>query len=81
MSNEKMTEERLAKLEQEIDNLAKRIATMEISRTHYGPYTIPNPQIDWGVNKCALCGLELKGVMGYVCSQPNCPTGLAPVMC
>ena len=88
MSNEKKIESieiRMAAMEQQLENISKRIATMEIAQTPYGPvtspYTIPHPQIDWGVNKCPLCGLELKGVMGYVCSQPRCPTGLGPVMC
>ena len=27
-------------------------------------------------NKCPQCGLEFTGPMGYVCSQPQCPTGL-----
>ena len=25
-------------------------------------------------NTCGKCGLRLEGVMGYVCSDPNCPT-------
>jgi hypothetical protein len=34
------------------------------------PPTIdPNPTI----GKCPLCNLELKGVMGYSCGNPNCP--------
>jgi hypothetical protein len=28
-------------------------------------------------NRCSACGLELKRVMGYVCHNANCPTGLA----
>jgi len=35
------------------------------------PFT-PNP---WpGVRNCAKCGINLDGVMGYVCSDANCPT-------
>ena len=30
---------------------------------------------------CGECGLELCKVMGYVCFNPRCPTGLGPVMC
>lgn len=29
---------------------------------------------------CSLCHMEFSGVMGYVCSQPNCPMSLGPVM-
>lgn len=30
---------------------------------------------------CGECGLELRMVMGYVCSKSNCPTGLGGVTC
>ncbi len=32
-------------------------------------------------NTCKECGLKLEGTMGYVCSNPKCPTGLGPIMC
>ncbi len=40
------------------------------------PFTpiVPHPVI----SKCGKCGLELSQVMGYVCSEPECPTGLGP---
>ena len=38
---------------------------------------VPNPII----SKCGKCGLEMSQVMGYVCSDPMCPTGLGPTMC
>lgn len=37
----------------------------------------PNPT----VAVCGECGLELKGVMGYYCSHPRCPTGLGGPTC
>lgn len=30
---------------------------------------------------CPKCGITLSGVMGYVCSSPNCPTGLGGATC
>jgi len=33
------------------------------------PYD-PNPT----VAVCGECGIELKRVMGFVCTKPNCPT-------
>ncbi len=30
---------------------------------------------------CGQCGMELKGVMGYVCPQPRCPTGMGGAWC
>ena len=76
--------QKLDKLQEQVDNLTKRIATIEVSQMPYGPvnpYTIPVPKIDWGTVTCPACGLKLEGVMGYVCNNPRCPTGLGPVMC
>jgi hypothetical protein len=33
------------------------------------------------VQKCSKCGLELKGAMGYVCSNYPCPSGLGGAWC
>ena len=38
----------------------------------YNPNPDPNPT----VAVCGECGLHLKSVMGYVCSNVRCPTGL-----
>jgi hypothetical protein len=32
-------------------------------------------------SSCAKCGIKFDGVMGYVCSQPGCPTGLGGPQC
>lgn len=32
-------------------------------------------------NSCPKCGIELHKVMGYVCGQPDCPTGLGTPWC
>lgn len=32
------------------------------------------------VGKCEKCGLDLSSVMGYVCTNINCPTGLGPTV-
>jgi hypothetical protein len=38
----------------------------------------PLPRLDdyiFGAKeKCTKCGIKISGVMGYVCSSPNCPT-------
>jgi hypothetical protein len=39
-------------------------------------WTKPQP-----VNACPKCGLRIEGVIGYVCPQPMCPTGLGGVWC
>ena len=47
--------------------------------TPYQPWVTPNsPPLG---NNCPKCGLKLEGVMGYVCSQPQCPTGLGGAWC
>ena len=52
------------------------------------PYPLPSTQPIWPTNPpivptnhCPKCGLKLDTVMGYVCSQPQCPTGLGGVWC
>ena len=36
--------------------------------------TIDNPNIYPGARSCSRCGINLTGVMGYVCSDQHCPT-------
>lgn len=47
-----------------------------------GPYEPVIPTI-WDVssNQCPKCGLIFSGIMGYVCSTPNCPTGFGSPFC
>ncbi len=40
-----------------------------------------SPPYDPVVSVCGKCGLELRQVMGYVCSKPGCPTGLGGATC
>jgi hypothetical protein len=44
---------------------------------------IPNdiPPLVAMFTTCPKCGLKLDSVMGYVCSQPQCPTGLGGAWC
>jgi hypothetical protein len=43
------------------------------------PMTAPNWTLEVKEN-CPKCGIKIGGVMGYVCSSPNCPT-FPQVMC
>ena len=50
------------------------------------PYVgAPMPNIpmnpSFPINQCSKCGLKLDTVMGYVCPNLDCPTGLGPVRC
>ncbi len=74
----------LDRMQEQIDNMAKRIATLEVAQmpnpngTYHG---YPVPKINWDISTCPTCGIKLDQVMGYVCSNPRCPTGLGPVTC
>lgn len=50
--------------------------TMRWSMWRDVPEVHEHTQYSSSSNKCPQCGLEFKGPMGYVCSHPQCPTGL-----
>ena len=50
-----------------LDNIEKMIHDMPTP-----PPLAPQPYILR--NSCTKCGMSLEGVMGYVCSDQNCPT-------
>lgn len=63
-----------------IEDKAKELGVPVIPRlpdkVDYSPRT-PNPI----VAICGECGLEIHQVMGYVCSNPRCPTGFGGPSC
>ena len=74
MSNEKL--DRIIELLLEIKRL------MEKEKGTF-PYIPPHPynpnENPWTIpymekKSCPKCGLNLEGVMGYVCTNPGCPT-------
>lgn len=84
--NEKDLASQLERMAQTVKVLEERIARMERNQSVQQPYgpitypTIPVPSVEWS-NHCPKCGLKLDTVMGYVCSQPKCPTGLGGAWC
>jgi len=44
--------------------------------------TIPvaPPTFPRATTRCPRCHMDFSGITGYVCSQPDCPTGMGPVM-
>jgi hypothetical protein len=72
-----------------IDALERRVA--ELERQGATSKAIgPKPQTPWFPEprtmgekpRCGKCGIELHGVMGYVCpSGGDCPTGLGGFSC
>jgi hypothetical protein len=79
--------DKLERLLIEVDSLKRRIESLEQNQRVTQPYQpfgipLPNPNTyQWPTNHCTKCGLQLDKVMSYCCPQPNCPTGLGPVMC
>lgn len=69
---EYMTHAEVSKLLIDIRDYLKSNQVMDIPTIPYNP--------TWYGN-CPKCGLKLDSVMGYVCSNPECPTGLGGVQC
>jgi hypothetical protein len=76
---EYMTHAEVSKLLIDIRDYLKSNQVMDIPITPL-PYPAPNTQPMWYGN-CPKCGLKLDQVMGYVCSNPECPTGLGGTKC
>lgn len=70
---------KLRNLEKRVAELEAKLAALEVS-----PWQSPFPNMQpftRATSKCSKCGLDLSSPMGYVCSDPCCPTGLGPIMC
>lgn len=80
----KLLEENL-QLKRELCELRSEVAALKRELEGAKPYA-PIPPFPWpdpnpSFNRCAACGLELSGALGYVCTRIDCPTGLGPVLC
>ena len=83
--NYKQMLEQFERLNESLRRLNERIEALE-RQQHIGPPSWPIPGVQpqpfptqptpWDARTCPTCGLKLEGVMGYVCTQPKCPTGL-----
>lgn len=62
----------------ELEELKKRVRELERSNHPLPSPFAPGPTFK--LNQCSACGISLEGTMGYVCSNPRCPTMLGPVM-
>jgi len=72
-------EERVKELERRIRLLEDRLLNLEFpsSQRVYGPVIDPR-QVNIK-QTCPVCNLNLEGVLGYSCTNINCPTGLGPI--
>lgn len=50
-----------------------------MQRVEFIPPSLPTNS--YPINNCSKCGIKLDRVMGYVCYQSGCPTGLGGVKC
>ncbi|WNL50635.1 hypothetical protein RPALISO_46 [Ruegeria phage RpAliso] len=51
-------------------------APVQPSLPNFPGSILPTPR---PFSQCGRCGLRLEGMMGHVCSDPSCPTGLGPL--
>lgn len=83
--NYKQMLDKFKEIELQLKLLEKRIESMErpFDRPFDGPYQpqIPPPTYPFNQTVCPTCGITLSGVMGYVCPNARCPTGLGGTWC
>lgn len=73
---------RIVAIEARQADLERRIATLEaeaarqVSWPSVPPtFPLPNPWPGyWVPSSCPVCGIHWEGAMGYVCSNPYCPS-------
>ena len=81
--SDRNSDEKVAMLQGEIDNLNQKVALLEAKlKELQSNRDIPKPA--WDVispgllrkKSCQKCGLNLEGTTGYVCTDVDCPTFL-----
>jgi len=70
ISNIEDIKDRLTKLEE---------AVLEIRNTLRTQPIIPVQPVKNSINRCTKCGIQLDTIMGYVCYNSPCPTGIGSV--
>lgn len=81
---------RIGQLEARQAELEARIARLEQAPFKEWPDTWPKPFVPreeksppspLGGTTCSKCGMVWQGIMGYVCSEFDCPMGAGPTWC
>jgi len=70
--------------EYQLEEIKKRIrlleeAIMEIKNTLSIQPVAPVQPVKNSINRCTKCGIQLDTIIGYVCYNNPCPTGLGSV--
>ena len=79
--------ELLADLKEQLDRIAGKVDELLADKDvgelpPYVPPVLPTiPPILHDGPVCSVCGMQLGGVIGYVCNNPQCPTGLGSITC
>lgn len=80
-------EKQIDELTKQVQRLADRVSRIEgtFPQGPFGPQFPPQfPTMPAPVtirNECLRCGIKFSQVMGYVCPDMDCPTGLGGVRC
>jgi hypothetical protein len=65
----------IEKIQSDVEEIKRDVAQiLQLLLKKDKPNTIPLDPY-FGVTKCIKCGMEVKGVMGYVCTDTHCPSG------
>jgi len=67
----------LEEIKQRLKLLEKTI--MEIKNTLSVQPVAPLQPVKNSINRCTKCGIQLDTIMGYVCYNSPCPTGMGSV--
>lgn len=83
----KSNEERIAELERRVEELERGRTVWPALPVPTFPQPVPFPAQPNGPMgpvtglACGKCGLRLDGPLGFVCLQPDCPSGLGGAWC
>jgi len=70
ISNIEDIKHRLTKLEEAVLEIRNTLKTQPIT---------PVQPVKNSINRCTKCGIQLDTIMGYVCYNSPCPTGIGSV--
>ena len=68
------TREMFDQVMKRLDDIEIKLNRIPVVQPSYP--TTPDPSYFGGLTVCSKCGVEWRGVMGYACSQSDCPVQL-----
>lgn len=59
------------------EEVIKSYPYLPLNPAPWPPTTYPSPDPSYmQPSSCRVCGMKFDGPMGYVCSRPDCPSGV-----